>query len=155
MNNENKDIIFPQINISLSFDKKVKKSELFQITNANDAYTVFQSVFSKDTFDWKEEMIMLCLSRGNKVLGYYKVSSGGIAGTICDPKIIFTVALNCSASYIIIAHNHPSGRIEPSAADRSLTKSLKEAAKLLGMGLVDHIIMGEDAFYSFADDGAL
>jgi DNA repair protein RadC len=155
MNNENKDIIFPEINLSLSFDKKVKKSELFRITTPKDAYHVFKSVFNADTFYWKEEMIMICMSRANQVLGFYKVSSGGLNVTIADPKVIFTVALNCGASSIIIAHNHPSGQLNPSTPDKKITEVIKNAGRILDIDLFDHMILGDDSYYSFAENGTL
>lgn len=155
MNKDNKSIYFPEINLHLSFDKKVKKSELYHVKTALDAYTVFKSVFDADTFDWKEEMVMLCLNRANRVLGFYKVSSGGITGTVVDPRIIFTVALKCGASSIVIAHNHPSGQLIPSEADKSLTQKVKHAGKLMEIHLLDHLIVTDESFYSFAENGML
>ena len=155
MNNQNKGIIFPQINLSLSFDRNVKKSELVNLRNAADANNVFKQIFCADTFDWKEEMIMLCLNRANRVLGFYKVSSGGITGTVVDPRVIFTVALNCGASSFVIAHNHPSGQLHPSEADKQITQKLKHAGALMDIHLVDHLIIADDGFYSFAENGAL
>jgi DNA repair protein RadC len=100
-------------------------------------------------------MILLCLNRANKVIGFYKVSSGGFAGTVADPKVIFTIALNCAASAIIIAHNHPSGNLKASKADIDLTNKIKLAGDTLEINLLDHIIMTEDSYYSFADDALI
>jgi len=98
---------------------------------------------------------MLCLNRSNKVLGYFKISSGGVTGTICDPKIVFSVALNVMASGIIIMHNHPSGNLRPSPADIMLTKKLKEAGTLLDIHVLDHLIVTDESYYSFMDEGTL
>lgn len=148
-------MIIPEIKITLSFDKKIKKSELIKITQAKDAYEVFKEIFNKDTFDWIEEIIILCLNKANKVVGFYKVSSGGISGTVCDPKVVFTIALNCGATGIILAHNHPSGLLKPSEADIRLTNKIKEGATILEMVLIDHLILNDEKFYSFAEEGLL
>jgi DNA repair protein RadC len=112
-------------------------------------------MFNKDTFDWTEEMILLCLNRANKPIGYYKVSTGGVAGTICDAKVIYTIALNATATSIILSHNHPSGNLTPSEADKKVTKQIKAAGELLEIKLLDHLILTDEGFYSFADEGEL
>jgi DNA repair protein RadC len=145
----------PEIKISLSFDKKVKKSELRTITGAESCVDVLREVFNKDTFDWTEEVVMLCLNRANKVVGFYKVSSGGLSSCILDPRVIFTIALNCGATSIILSHNHPSGNTTPSVQDKDITKKIKEAGKLLDIGLLDHIILTDDSYYSFMEEGIL
>lgn len=145
----------PEIKISLSFDKKVKKSELRTITGAESCVDVLREVFNKDTFDWTEEVVMLCLNRANKVVGFYKVSSGGLSSSIVDPRVIFTIALNCAANSIILSHNHPSGNRVPSVQDKDITKKIKEAGKLLDIGLLDHIILTDDNYYSFMEEGDL
>ena len=145
----------PEIKISLSFDKKVKKSELRTITGAESCVDVLREVFNKDTFDWTEEVVMLCLNRANKVVGFYKVSSGGLSSCILDPRVIFTIALNCGATSIILSHNHPSGNTTPSVQDKDITKKIKEAGKLLDIGLLDHIILTDDNYYSFMEEGDL
>lgn len=145
----------PEIKISLSFDKKIKKSELRTITDAQSCVSVLREVFNKDTFDWTEEVVMLCLNRANKVVGFYKVSSGGLSSCILDPRVIFTIALNCGATSIILSHNHPSGNTTPSVQDKDITKKVKEAGKLLDIGLLDHIILTDDNYYSFMEEGDL
>ncbi|MEI6577816.1 MAG: JAB domain-containing protein, partial [Bacteroidota bacterium] len=95
------------------------------------------------------------LNRGNKVIGYKIVSTGGVAGTVADPKIIFQTALKTHASYIILAHNHPSGNTRPSDADILLTKSLKEAGIFLQLNIIDHLIIGDSTYFSWADEGLL
>lgn len=148
-----KNLNLPEIKINLSFDKKIKKSELITIQSSTDAYKVFKQIFNADTFDWVEESIILCLNRANKVVGFYKISSGGTTGTVVDPKVIFTVALNCAASGIILAHNHPSGNLQPSQSDKDITMKLKDAGKLLDINVLDHIILTDEGFYSFTDNG--
>lgn len=145
----------PEIKISVSFDKNLKKSELIKIGSSKDAYKVFQRVFNADTFHWSEEMIMLCVNNSNKVVGFYKISSGGMTGTVVDIRMIFTTALQCAATSIIIAHNHPSGTLIPSDADLTITKKIIEAGKVLDIRLLDHLIITDESFYSFADNGRI
>ena len=145
----------PEIKISVSFDKNLKKSELLKITSSKDAYHIFQRVFNADTFHWSEEFILLCLNNSNKVVGFHKLSSGGMTGTVVDVRMIFTTALNCLATSIIIAHNHPSGTLQPSEADKAITKKIKEASKTLDIAVLDHLIITDENFYSFADNGLL
>jgi len=144
----------PEIKISLKVDK-VKKSELTKITSSKDGYEVLQQIFDADKIDWIEEAIILCLNRANKVIGFYKLSSGGQSGTVMDQKVIFTIALNCTASGIIIAHNHPSGQLFPSDADIRITKTIKDAGDIMDIKLLDHIIVTDEGYYSFADSGKL
>jgi DNA repair protein RadC len=150
-----KNLNIPEIKITLSFDKKIKKSELKTIHSSTDAYRILKDIFNADTFDWVEECIILCMNRANKIVGFYKISSGGTTGTVVDPKVIFTTALNCAASGIILAHNHPSGNLTPSEQDKAMTKKLKEGGKLLDITLFDHLILTDEGFYSFQDEGQL
>ena len=98
---------------------------------------------------------MIYLNKGNRIIDKERISSGGVAGTVVDVKIILKNALQKLASGIILAHNHPSGNLQPSDADISVTKKLKEAAKLMEMHILDHIIVGEADYYSFADNGII
>lgn len=144
----------PQIEISVKF--KGKRSELYTIKSSKDAYNVLSQIFTSETVEWVEELILLCLNSANKVLGYYKVSQGGIAGTVCDPKVIFTTALQTPGTTgLLIAHNHPSGSLQPSKADLHLTEKIKNGAKLLDMSLLDHIIYTTEGYKSLADEGLI
>jgi len=95
------------------------------------------------------------LNRANKINHVEIVSEGGITGTVADPRIILKKALEHNAVNIVLCHNHPSGSLKPSRADEALTRKIKEAALLLDMTVVDHIIVSEDGYYSFADEGIL
>ena len=95
------------------------------------------------------------LNRSNKINHMEIISEGGITGTVADPRIILKKALEHNAVNIVLCHNHPSGSLKPSRADETLTMKIKEAALLLDMTVVDHIIVSEDGYYSFADDGNL
>ncbi|MFT4031185.1 MAG: DNA repair protein RadC [Siphonobacter sp.] len=100
-----------------------------------------------------EEFWLLLLNRANQVIRPIQVSSGGVSGTVADPKIIFKFALEHLASSIILAHNHPSGNLQPSQADKELTCKLKEAGKLLDIPVLDHLIIADHWYLSFVDEG--
>ena len=141
----------PKVKVKVTISNK--SSELFQITCSKHAAEILRHLFNQDEVLWREEMLLLLLNRANKVIGYKSISDGGIAGTVCDPKVVFTTALNGTASSIILAHNHPSGNLKPSRADEEITNKIKEGCKLLDMTLMDHIIITDDGYYSFADEG--
>lgn len=123
-----------------------------KITSSPSAF----DLFSNDLQDLKhEEFHALYLNRGNYVLQKKQISIGGISGTVADGKIIFKTALELNASGIILAHNHPSGRLSPSEEDRRLTQQLKEFGKLIDIDILDHLIISESGYYSFADEGMI
>ena len=95
------------------------------------------------------------MNRNNKVLGIFEASTGGMAGTVADPKLIFSTALKACASYVILSHNHPSGNLKPSQADIALTQKLKQAGSFLEIEVLDHVILSNEGYYSFADEGLL
>lgn len=98
---------------------------------------------------------VLYLNRANRINHFELVSEGGITGTVADPRIILKKALAQNAVSIIVCHNHPSGNLQPSRADEQLTLRLKEAAQLLDITMLDHVIVSENGYYSFADEGML
>ncbi len=102
-----------------------------------------------------EEFWLLLLNRANKIIKKQPISQGGVSGTVADPKLIFNHALNHLASSVILVHNHPSGNLTPSEADKRLTKQLFEAGKLLEIAVLDHIIYTDNAYFSFADENLL
>lgn len=126
-----------------------------KITSSKICYELFIGLWDQNTIELLEECKMLLLNRNNKVLGVYNVSKGGVSGTIVDPKIVFSVALKCNASAIILAHNHPSGNLSPSQPDKTLTRKLKQASELLQIDLLDHLIIASTGYYSLADNGEL
>ena len=131
----------------------LKSSQLAQITCAKDATEVLRTKW--EGMEHVESFYVLLLNRANKVLGISLISKGGLAGTVADPKVIFQTALKANASGIILAHNHPSGNLTPSEADIKLTSRLKQSGSFLDLPVLDHIIISEDGFLSFAEDGLL
>lgn len=102
-----------------------------------------------------EEFWLLMLNRANRVVGRYKVSQGGLSGTVIDTRIILKKALDNLASSIIVCHNHPSGNKQPSDADVKITEKLKKAAEMLEIKLLDHVIIADKSYFSFADEGLI
>ena len=98
---------------------------------------------------------VLYLNRANRINHFEIVSEGGITGTVADPRIILKKALEQNAVSIIVCHNHPSGNLQPSRADEQLTQRLKEAAQLLDIHMLDHVIVSDQGYYSFADEGLI
>lgn len=126
--------------------------EKTKIQSSKNAYSIFKSKLSDLPH---EEFWVIYLSRNNSVIKTECVSRGGISGTVVDIRLIIKPAIECLASSIILAHNHPSGNLKPSHQDISLTKKTKEACALLDILVQDHLIIGEQAYYSFADEGIL
>lgn len=125
---------------------------LAQINTSIDVYESISSQF-KDLNH--EEFWIILLNRANKVTSKHLISKGGQAGTIADPKIIFNIALENHAASIILAHNHPSGNMKPSRSDLELTKKLRSAGQFLDMPILDHLIITNNGFLSFADEGII
>jgi DNA repair protein RadC len=141
--------------IKITYSTKIKASDRSRITSSRDAERILRPLF-EDFIEHREAMYALYLNRANRVLGAFVISIGGIAGTIGDPKLIFQAALKSNASGIILTHNHPSGNASPSQADIELTRRIKDAAKLLEMQLLDHIIiLPGSSYFSFADEGMM
>jgi DNA repair protein RadC len=122
------------------------------IGNSYDIATFLRTALK----DYRHEVFaVIFLNRANKVNHFEIISAGGITGTVADPRIILKKALEENAVSIILCHNHPSGSFKPSRADQALTLKIKEAAGFFDIKVVDHIIVSEDGYYSFADDGVL
>jgi DNA repair protein RadC len=140
---------------AMELGRRRKESEIVKrdkITTSKDAYDIVHSIFVDLPH---EEFWLLILNRANLVIKKELISRGGVSGTVVDTKIIFKAAVENYASSIIICHNHPSGNIKPSEADVRITKNIKEAGKLMEIPLLDHLIVTETEFYSFADEGML
>ena len=139
--------------ISVSYSNS--KHKKLKVKNSKDSYGILLDSWDKNIIELQEEFKVLLLNRSNTVLGVYPMSKGGVSGTFVDAKLVFSVALKCNASSIIIAHNHPSSNLNPSEADKSLTKKLKSAGQFLDITLLDHLIITKDGYYSFSDNGLM
>lgn len=140
--------------VKVSYRTSIKASDRKKVTCSNDVANLFRDLWSID-IELKEAVYLLLLNRANKVLGYHLLSIGGISGCIMDIRLIYQVGLLCNASSIIIAHNHPSGNTEPSEVDKKITHKLKSAGVTMDIALLDHLIITQDSYYSFADEGTL
>ena len=97
----------------------------------------------------------MTLNNSNETTGYFKISQGGITGTVVDIRIIAKYAIENLATGVILAHNHPSGKLMPSEADKQITRKVKDALKMFDIQVMDHLILTEQSYYSFADEGIL
>jgi DNA repair protein RadC len=139
--------------IKISYSSKVPAKDRHKVTCSRDASEILRLAF--ENIEYRESFYILLLNRANQVLGYNMISLGGISGTITDIRMIFQVALKSSSSAIILAHNHPSGNLNPSEADKKITQKVKEAGILLDISVLDHIILTQDSYFSFADENLL
>jgi DNA repair protein RadC len=142
--------------IELIYKSKVKASERPSVTTSHDAFKLFKQNWDENKIEFIEQFKVLFLNRSNKVLAIFELSTGGVTGTVADPKLVFAAALKLNTCNIILCHNHPSGSLKPSQADEALTTKIKEAGRYLDLPVIDHLIIsGEDSYYSFADEGLL
>jgi DNA repair protein RadC len=123
-----------------------------KISCSKDVADIFQPLLSDLQH---EEFWILFLNRSNKVISRMKLSQGGISGTVTDVRMVMKKAIESLASGIIVCHNHPSGNLNPSESDTKITQKIKEAGGILDIQLLDHIIIGENKYYSFTDSGIL
>ena len=126
-----------------------------EIKTAEDAIEIFKQLFNAEKLGLQEQFVAVYLNRCNKVIGTSNLFTGGVSGTVVDMKILLSVGLKLMASSILVSHNHPSGKLKPSQADLNLTKNLQQASKSLEIQILDHIIITENHYFSFADEGVL
>lgn len=122
------------------------------ITSSQEAYNLIKSTISDMAH---EEMWVILLNQGNRLIKKVKMSSGGSTATVVDIKMILKVVIEAQAQSIILVHNHPSGSLSPSRADKEITSKIKEASKYFDLTIMDHIIVAETGYYSFVDQGDL
>lgn len=141
--------------IKLTYTRKVKASERPKVSSSQDAYTLFRENWDDLTINLYEEFKILLLDTNGQCMGIVPISQGGVSGTIADGKLIFAAALKARASSIILGHNHPSGNLKPSTPDKSLTNNFVSGGHYLGLRVLDHIILTDDNYTSFADEGLI
>jgi DNA repair protein RadC len=123
-----------------------------KITSSQDVYNYFQPLLGDLPH---EEFWILLLNRSNKVIDQHKISQGGISGTVIDVRMILKNAIERLACSLILCHNHPSGNLQPSESDKKITTKLKDAAQIMDIQVLDHLIITDNDYFSFADDGIL
>lgn len=136
---------------------EINRRDYGKIKSSKDAYDFIYSLYDPDTIGLKETFIVIFLNRASNIIGYNIHSSGGIDGTVMDIRLIIATALKCAATSIIVAHNHPSGNLEPSVQDRKSTKSLSQALEIFNICLLDHLLItpNKEAYFSFTDKGEM
>lgn len=132
--------------------KGAEAGEKPKISSSLVAYQVLQQQLADLPH---EEFRILILNRANQVVAERQISRGGISGTVVDIRLICKCAVECNASGVIMAHNHPSGQVEPSEQDKQITRQMRDALKLFEISLLDHLIIGDQAYFSFADRGMI
>lgn len=123
-----------------------------KVTSVNDLYKIFSQYLSDLQ---TEEFWAIFLDQKNHVIYKTQISKGGISGTLVDVRVIFRIAIEHLATSVVVAHNHPTGNLTPSQPDISITRRIKEAGDLLDIKLLDHLIIGENSFFSFSEQGLL
>ena len=140
---------------SLELGRRLQSEEITQgnkVKTSKDAFNYLSRFLSHKN---REEFWVLYLNNSNTIISHKCIAQGGITQTTADIRLIFEHALNCLATSIILAHNHPSGNLFPSDADRQLTKRIKDGGNLLSISVLDHVIVTDNAYYSFADEGIM
>lgn len=148
------DSISKAAEIKILYKTKVKAADRPKLTGSYEAAQIFRPFFD-DYMEYKEAFHVAYLTRENRVLAVIRVSEGGLSSTVVDARQVMQPAILLNAGCMILAHNHPSGNLKPSDADRNLTNKIREAAKLFDIELLDHIILTADSHYSFADDALI
>jgi DNA repair protein RadC len=123
-----------------------------QLTTSAAVYDAFRERFAKAD---REEFLVVPLDGKNQVLGFHVVSVGSLTASLVHPREVYKAAILANAAAIVVVHGHPSGNPEPSAEDREITGRLKQAGDLLGIKLLDHVVIGDGRYVSFADEGIL
>ena len=141
--------------IELVYRTNVKASQRPLVTSSGEVYQILRQCWDENKIEFVEQFKVLLLNRAGRALGIFEVSTGGVSGTVADPKLIFSAALKANASSLILAHNHPSGNTAPSASDRALTKKIKEAGEVLEIAVLDHVIVTTEGYRSLADEGEM
>lgn len=139
--------------VELSYKPKIKNT--YKVVSSEDAYKYLLPTYREGTICYKEYFKVLFLNQANQVLGYTLISEGGITETCADVRVILQAALLTNSVAIILAHNHPSGNLKPSRQDMEITKQVKDAAQFMRIKVLDHLILTDEGYYSFSDEGLL
>lgn len=140
--------------VEYSITAKKQNFEIVKIQTSSDVYEFAKQFYHEDILIYESAFLVL-INRANNVIGYAKISQGGICGTVVDPKIIAKYAIDCLASSVIFIHNHPSGNINPSVEDKRLSEKLRSGLSFLDIRLLDSIIISDSGYYSMSDEGIL
>jgi DNA repair protein RadC len=134
---------------------KHKAEMTHSITGTEDAYELIKQLWDKERLGIQEQFMAFFFNRAHKLIGYKVISTGTMNNCIVDIRLLISLALHCLADAVIVAHNHPSGNLKPSAQDEVLTKRIKEALALVDVKLLDHFIVAQNGYTSFGEKGLL
>lgn len=137
------------------YKSRKRPAERPRIRDAKDVESYLREIWNRRTIELCEECILLCLNSNHEAIGWVKVSTGGFNASLIDPRLVFSLALQTASTAIILAHNHPSGSLDPSDHDKAVTRQLREAGKFLGIAVLDHLILTKESAFSFAENGLL
>ena len=140
--------------VKITYSSKIKPSKRTKISNPEECVSLFRA-FYKDDYEYREKFYVAYLNRANKVIGVKLLSTGSDAATIVSVKSIMQGAILAHACGLVLCHNHPSGNLQASQHDITITKKIKEAALLFDIVLMDHLILTEESFLSFANEGII
>lgn len=138
--------------LELGIRRNTEENRKFVVTHSSDVANYLRAKLEHKK---NEVFVAVYMNRSNKIQHHEVISTGGITGTVADPRIILKKALEHDATAIILCHNHPSGSLKPSKADEDITYKIKEAARYFDIAILDHIIVSDEGYYSFADEGLL
>ncbi len=148
-----KKVLFHEVGEARTTYKKLSNNEAPKITNSGDSVNIFRPLF-EEMQDTREQFRVMFLNRSNRVICTELIGQGSAVGTVVDVQAIIRTAILTNAQALILCHNHPSGETRPSEADKTITHRVKEAAKLMDIALLDHVILGI-SYFSFADEGLI
>lgn len=139
--------------VTVGYRPKIRPSQRPTVTCASDAYEVLSKFWNEDQIEMRETFFVMLLNANGRVMGIVELSNGGFRGVVVEIKMIFAIALKACASSIVLAHNHPSGNLKPSAQDVMVTKKLKVAGEILELPVYDHLVVTSEGFTSLAEEG--
>ncbi len=141
--------------IKIRYNRSSRKKYFGKVSSSLDVADFIRRTFQRGDILLQEHFLVLYLNQSNIIVGYYRHTRGGINSTVADVRLILSVGLKCAAVSIILSHNHPSGNNKPSDADKVLTRKIKDAASIMDISVLDHVIVTKDNYYSFSDEGLL
>lgn len=140
--------------VGVYYIKKTNK-DVFKVKSSSLVFDFLHTAYDKKTVNYVESFKVLALNNSNEVVDFCTISTGGITGCLVDVRNVMQFLLVKNAVAFIVSHNHPSGKLQPSLADRNITEKLKKAGETLDIKLLDHLIYTPEGYFSFADDGSL
>ncbi|MCI0922413.1 JAB domain-containing protein [Sphingobacterium rhinopitheci] len=153
--NSNENIIVNELSLSYKRSLQLNDPQFKQLNSSTKVSNLLREIWDEGQLEVRESFYLLCFSTGLDLLGYQKISEGGLDAVVVDLRLLFSIALLSRATSIVIAHNHPSGTLKPSQADKILTEKIVQAGELFSIRVNDHIILTESGYYSFRDEGLL